>query len=54
MSALTLDSTIKLSSGNLLPALGLGVYQAHGTDCEDAVQDALKVGYRHSEPYLSH
>jgi len=45
--SLTLDSTIKLASGNLIPRLGYGVYQARGSECEDGVREAIKVGYRH-------
>lgn len=48
MSRLSLDSAIKLSSGNSLSALGLGVWRAYGSECEDAVKEALKLGYRHS------
>jgi len=44
---LTLDSTIKLASGNLIPRLGYGVYQARGSECEDGVKEAIRVGYRH-------
>jgi hypothetical protein len=48
MSPLTIDSTIKLSSGNLMPRLALGVYQSRGAECQNAVSEALKVGYRYS------
>lgn len=44
MARLTLSSTIKLSSGYEIPALGLGVYQNHS--CIPAVEAALKHGYR--------
>ncbi|GFZ49810.1 Uncharacterized oxidoreductase [Saitozyma sp. JCM 24511] len=47
MSPLTIDSTIKLSSGNLMPRLALGVYQSRGAECQNAVSEALKVGYRY-------
>lgn len=45
--SLSLDSTIKLASGNLIPRLGFGVYQARSKECEDAVKKAIEVGYRH-------
>ena len=38
--------SIKLSNGNTIPSLGLGVYQTRGKPCRDAVLHALKVGYR--------
>lgn len=50
MSGLTLDSALKLPSGKLMPALGFGVYQARGSDCESAVKEAIKAGYRHGTP----
>ncbi|HXP28768.1 MAG TPA: aldo/keto reductase [Solirubrobacteraceae bacterium] len=38
----------KLSDGNEIPVLGLGVWQVpHGADCESAVHWALELGYRH-------
>jgi 2,5-diketo-D-gluconate reductase B len=30
-----------------LPALGFGTYPLTGRECEDAVRDALEIGYRH-------
>ncbi|KAK9364641.1 NADP-dependent oxidoreductase domain-containing protein [Lipomyces kononenkoae] len=42
MSALTLQSTLKLTSGAEIPRIGFGAYLAH----EEAVYDALKAGYR--------
>ncbi|KAK7685200.1 hypothetical protein QCA50_011563 [Cerrena zonata] len=45
MGSLTLQSTVKLSSGHLMPLLGLGVYQNYSA--KGAVLDALKAGYRH-------
>ncbi|KAH7097523.1 Aldo/keto reductase [Auriculariales sp. MPI-PUGE-AT-0066] len=47
MAALTLRSTIKLSSGFELPVLGLGVYKSLGDDVVTASLAALKHGYRH-------
>jgi len=39
---------VKLSDGNELPMLGLGVWQVpDGQVCEDAVRMALELGYRH-------
>jgi diketogulonate reductase-like aldo/keto reductase len=38
----------KLSDGNEIPVLGLGVWQApNGAECENAVRWALELGYRH-------
>ncbi|KAI0824064.1 Aldo/keto reductase [Trametes gibbosa] len=42
---LTINSTLKLSSGYDLPILGLGVYQ--NNDCSPACLAALEHGYRH-------
>ncbi|KAL6309362.1 Aldo/keto reductase [Sparassis latifolia] len=42
---LSLASTVRLSSGHLMPLLGLGVYQ--NNDCSAACLAALKHGYRH-------
>lgn len=47
--SLTIDSTIKLAGGGLLPRLGYGVYQARGEECTSGVKEAIKIGYRHSE-----
>ncbi|OSD02603.1 Aldo/keto reductase [Trametes coccinea BRFM310] len=44
-SQLSINSTVRLSSGYELPLLGLGVYQ--NDDCKPAVLAALKHGYRH-------
>lgn len=38
---------IRLRSGNLMPAIGLGVYQASKSDCYKIVLKALQLGYRH-------
>lgn len=51
--SLSLDSTIKLASGNLIPRLGFGVYQARSKECEDAVKKAIDTGYRHGLSILS-
>ncbi|KAG6873413.1 hypothetical protein C0995_015838 [Termitomyces sp. Mi166 len=45
MSGLTITSTVKLSSGYLMPLLGFGVYQNYTT--RDSVLEAFKAGYRH-------
>jgi diketogulonate reductase-like aldo/keto reductase len=40
--------TVSLSDGNLIPVLGLGVWQVpDGPTCVNAVQWALEFGYRH-------
>ena len=51
MSALALDSAIILSSGKRMPSLGFGVYQARGSECESAVTEAIKAGYRHGTSF---
>ncbi len=45
---ITADSTRRLSDGNEIPMLGLGVWQTEdGPACVDAVRWALEAGYRH-------
>ena len=44
---LTLDSNVKLSDGNLVPRLGLGVYEMSDAEASLAVTWALEAGYRH-------
>lgn len=44
-SPLTLNSTVRLSSGHLMPLLGFGVYQNY--DARNSVLEAFKAGYRH-------
>ena len=47
-SPITADSTHRLSDGNEIPMLGLGVWQTEdGPACVDAVRWALEEGYRH-------
>lgn len=38
---------IELSDGNLIPQLGLGVWQASQEQARTAVSQALQIGYRH-------
>ena len=41
-------NAVRLNSGHLLPAVGLGVYRsAAGGECYRAVLSALRLGYRH-------
>ncbi|KZP01391.1 Aldo/keto reductase [Calocera viscosa TUFC12733] len=49
-TVLTLDSTIKLSSGYDMPLLGLGVYQNH--DVGPACDAAFAAGYKHVDSAL--
>ncbi|KAJ6625478.1 Aldo/keto reductase [Mycena sp. CBHHK59/15] len=44
-TALSLQSTIRLSSGFYMPLLGFGVYQNY--DAKPSVLEAFKAGYRH-------
>lgn len=39
--------SIKLSSGNRMPLLGLGTWCLSGEECYDVVKQALDFGYRH-------
>lgn len=48
MTQLALNSTIALNSGHKMPLLGLGVYQARGDECREAVSLALQAGYKMS------
>jgi diketogulonate reductase-like aldo/keto reductase len=44
---LTIETKLTLNDGNLIPQLGLGVWQARaGATCEAAVLAALEAGYR--------
>ncbi|KAJ7268836.1 Aldo/keto reductase [Mycena haematopus] len=45
MTALTLASTVRLSSGYNMPLLGFGVYKNY--DAKPSVLEAFKAGYRH-------
>lgn len=44
---LTLASKVKLADGNLVPRLGLGVYEMSDQEASRAVTWALEAGYRH-------
>ena len=44
---LTAEHTVELASGTTMPLLGLGTWQARGSDAVDAVRFALAAGYRH-------
>ncbi|KAJ1024673.1 hypothetical protein NDA13_004600 [Ustilago tritici] len=44
---LSLSSKAKLSDGNLIPRLGLGVYEMSDQEASPAVTWALQAGYRH-------
>lgn len=45
---LTLQTTLTLNDGNMMPALGFGVYESPpGRATQDAVLHAFSVGYRH-------
>ncbi|WP_342323565.1 2,5-didehydrogluconate reductase DkgA [Kosakonia sp. BYX6] len=43
---MTQPTVIKLSDGNLMPQLGLGVWQASNEEVVTAIHKALEVGYR--------
>jgi diketogulonate reductase-like aldo/keto reductase len=44
---LTTERTVELASGTTMPLLGLGTWQAQGSDAVAAVRFALGAGYRH-------
>lgn len=46
-SSQTLQSSLKLSSGNQLPILGFGVWDSPSNLTTKSCLEALKVGYRH-------
>lgn len=46
------QSSIKLQNGVSIPTIGLGVYQARGDECSNAVKHALDAGYRHFDSAL--
>lgn len=39
--------TVQLSDGNKIPVIGLGTYKALAGEVEQAVKDAIDIGYRH-------
>ena len=42
----TMNTTVTLNNGVLMPLLGYGVYQIPPTECERCVSDAIAAGYR--------
>ena len=46
-SNLSIDTTINLSSGYTMPALGFGVYKNTGASVVPACLAAFEAGYRH-------
>ena len=48
MASFTIEDTVSLpATGNKIPRLGLGVFNARGSKCTDAIVAAVKSGYRH-------
>ena len=45
----TIDPTLRSLEiqGSTVPKLGFGTWEILGRDCEEAVEDALEIGYRH-------
>src|SRR3954469_15494461 len=45
----TIDATLRALEiqGFTVPKLGFGTWEILGSDCEEAVSDALEIGYRH-------
>lgn len=46
-AASTLGTTVRLSTGAEIPAVGLGVFLSRGGQTQQAVREALAAGYRH-------
>ena len=44
---LTTERTVELASGTTMPLLGLGTWQARGSEAAEAIRFALEAGYRH-------
>lgn len=42
-----MTNTITLSDGTIIPTIGFGTWQLNGSECRQAVETALAVGYRH-------
>ncbi len=47
MTTKTIKKTLPLTSGYEMPVLGLGTWQLRGSQCQEAVQTAIELGYRH-------
>src|SRR3954454_20825161 len=45
----TIDATMRAVEiqGTTVPKLGFGTWQIEGPECQEAVEDALAIGYRH-------
>ena len=45
----TIDASLRALEiqGSTVPKLGFGTWEILGRDCEEAVSDALEIGYRH-------
>ena len=45
----TIDTTMRALEiqGTTVPKLGFGTWQIEGPECQEAVEDALEIGYRH-------
>jgi 2,5-diketo-D-gluconate reductase B len=45
----TIDASMRSLEiqGTTVPKLGFGTWQLYGSECEEAVRDALEIGYRH-------
>ena len=45
----TIDASLRALEiqGSTVPKLGFGTWEILGSDCEEAVADALEIGYRH-------
>src|SRR5829696_4338589 len=60
----TIDASLRALEiqGTTVPKLGFGTWQLEGPECQEAVEDALAIGYRHidtargygNEEYVGH
>src|SRR3954451_4258540 len=52
----TIDATMRALEiqGTTVPKLGFGTWQIEGPECQEAVQAALAIGYRHNDTARAH
>lgn len=50
----TITSTYELQNGVKIPKVGFGTWQVPASDAEEAVGNALKIGYRHIDTALAY
>lgn len=50
---MSLNKTLTLNDGNKIPQIGLGTWLSKPGEVENAVEAAIKAGYRHLGKFLS-